>query len=61
LWKVVEPAPETHEIQLAGIMGDRLEPGRYSVNRGEPIQAVNGSVTVQLHPDVQEIVVSKVP
>jgi hypothetical protein len=42
-------------------MGDRLEPGRYSVNRGEPIQAVNGSVTVQLHPDVQEIVVSKVP
>ena len=61
LWKVVEPAPETHEIQLAGIMGDRLEPGRYSINRGEPIQAVNGSVTVQLHPDVQEIVVSKVP
>jgi hypothetical protein len=61
VWKVLEPAPGTREIRLTGIMGNRLQPGRYSINGGHPVEARNGSVTVQLHADLQEIVVSRVP
>jgi hypothetical protein len=61
LWKVLEPPGGTREIKLAGIMGDRLQPGRYSINGGEPIESRDGSVMVPLGAGPQEIVVSKAP
>ena len=61
MWKVLEPASGTQELKLAGIMGDRLQPGRYSVNGGEPVEARDGFVTLRLHSGLEEIVVSKVP
>jgi hypothetical protein len=61
LWKVVDPAPGTREVELTAIMGDRLEAGRYSVNGAAPVEAHNGSVTVQVRAGLEEIVISKVP
>ena len=61
LWRVVEPEPGAAEISLAGIMGDRLQPGRYSVNGGDIVQVKDGRVTVPLRPGMEEIVLVRVP
>jgi hypothetical protein len=61
LWKVIEPAPGATEIQLAGVMGDRLAPGRYSINGGAAVEARGGSVAVPLRPALTEIVLTKEP
>lgn len=60
LWKVLDPASDARDVKLKGIMGDRLQPGRYSVNGGEPVEARDGSVTVELRAGLQEIIVSRV-
>jgi hypothetical protein len=61
LWRVLEPAAGATELKLAGIMGDRLEPGTYGINGAESAAARNGSVTVPLNAGVTEIVLTRVP
>ena len=46
LWRVMEPSGAT--MEFGGIMGDALAPGRYRVNGGEPVEAVNGRVRVKV-------------
>jgi hypothetical protein len=40
-------------------MNDRLEPGRYAVNNGAPVEARNGLVDVPLSPGLREIVIGR--
>jgi hypothetical protein len=60
LWRVLEPAAGAKTLGLAGIMNDRLEAGRYSVNGGEPVEARKGQVEVPLTPGAKEITVTRV-
>jgi hypothetical protein len=56
---VLEPEPGTRKLMLGGIMGDRLQPDRYTVNGGPAVEAINGHVEVQLATGVDEIVIAR--
>jgi hypothetical protein len=59
LWRVLEPADGSATLELGGIMNDRLEPGRYTVNNGAPVEARNGLVDVPLSPGLREVVIGR--
>jgi hypothetical protein len=60
LWRVLEPEAGARTMTLGAIMNDRLEPGRYSINGGAPVEAKNGQIEVPLAPGAREIVIARV-
>ena len=57
---MLEPEPgRAHAGAGGAIMGDRLEPGRYTVNGGAPVEARNGQIEVRLEAGVSEIVIAR--
>ncbi len=60
LWRVIERAAGIDSLRLGAMMGDKLEPGRYSINGGAPVEARDGMIDVALSTDTAEIVLVKV-
>lgn len=61
LWKVIDRSALSSPLHLAAIMGDRLEPGRYSINGAPPVETRDGRVEISLPPGAEEIVIARVP
>ena len=58
LWRVFDQDP-TGRLRTGAIMGDRLEPGRYSVNGGPPQEARAGQVEIAIQSGIDELVIAK--
>jgi hypothetical protein len=58
LWKVLDHDAAAKPLRLGTIMNEQLQPGRYSINGGAPVDAQEGFVPVRLPPGADEIVVS---
>jgi hypothetical protein len=56
----IERAAGIDSLRLGAMMGDKLEPGRYSINEGAPVEARGGMIDVALSTDTAEIVLLKV-
>ena len=60
VWRVLDREGLAGRLKTGAMMGDRLEPGRYRVNGGEPVEAKNGILDVPLPGAVEEVVISRV-
>jgi hypothetical protein len=61
LWRVFDRVKLAGKLRIGGIMGDRLEPGRYCVNGGSPKEARTGQLDVDIPNGIDELVISRAP
>jgi hypothetical protein len=60
LWKVIDRAALAGPLRLGAIMGDRLEPGRYSINGGAPVEVRDGLIDISQQEGVEEVLIARV-
>ena len=60
LWKVLGTQSAKSQLELKAIMGDKFEPGRYSIDGAGEVEAADGAVRVETHPGLESIVISRV-
>lgn len=59
VWRILDADALGGKLRIGGIMGDRLEPGRYRINGGPPVEAINGLVEVTLPLHAEEVVITR--
>jgi len=59
LWRVIDRESVTGQLRLGAIMGDRLEPGSYSINGGPAAAVKEGKLDVPLPSATAEITIRR--
>lgn len=59
LWRVFDREAIEGKLRTGAIMGDRLEPGRYSINGGTPQEAIGGQLEIEIPADIEQLLITR--